>query len=166
MKDSRSDRRKFLRQVGATALASTAVPFSSFASKAKAEQRMLHYDRKITANDTVRVGVIGYGIQGHFDLRTALRVPGVELAGICDLYSGRLVNAQEQFGKDLYTTKNYKDLLDRDDIDAILVCTTDVWHAQITLDALAKGKHVYIEKPMIYKIDEGVFDFGCSQKIS
>lgn len=151
----KNSRRKFLQQIGATSLATMASPFSSFAAQAKAEERILAYERKIQANDKIRVGVIGYGIQGHFDLDTALKVPGVELGGICDLYTGRLENAKEKFGPDLYTTRNYKDLLDKPDIDAVLICTTDVWHARITLDALAKGKHVYCEKPMIYKIREG-----------
>lgn len=155
MKNNKNARRRFLRQIGATTLASAATPFASFAAEAKAEERMLRYDRTFTANDTIRIGVIGYGVQGHFDLNSALKVPGVELAGICDLYTGRVEKANEQFGKDLFTTRNYKDLLDKDDIDAVLICTTDIWHARIALDALAKGKHVYIEKPMIYKIDEG-----------
>lgn len=148
-------RRKFLQQIGASGLIAAAAPFTSLALQANAEERMLHYEKKISGNDTIRIGVIGYGVQGHFDLRTALKVPGVELAGICDLYQGRLVNAKEQFGDQLFCTNNYKTLLDRKDIDAVLICTTDVWHAQITLDALAKGKHVYCEKPMIYKISEG-----------
>ncbi|MFX0557469.1 Gfo/Idh/MocA family protein [Maribacter sp. CXY002] len=148
-------RRRFLQQIGATALASTAFPLSSLAHKEQAEVRLMRYSKKIGSNDTIRIGVIGYGVQGHFDLNTALRVPGVELVGICDLYSGRLANAKEQFGKELFTTKNYKDILDREDIDAVLICTIDIWHARIALDALAKGKHVYLEKPMVYKIDEG-----------
>lgn len=156
MKNSHSNsRRKFLQQIGATSLLAAASPLSTFATKQKAEERMLTYDRKISSNDKIRLGVIGYGVQGHFDLRTALKVPGVEIAGICDLYTGRIENAKEQFGKDLYTTRNYKELLDRKDIDAVLICTTDCWHARITLDALAKGKHVYCEKPMVYKIAEG-----------
>ncbi|WP_306014228.1 MULTISPECIES: Gfo/Idh/MocA family protein [unclassified Allomuricauda] len=156
MKNNDSNkRRKFLRQIGATTLATASTPFISFAAQEKAEERILRYQKGFGSNDTVRIGVIGYGVQGHFDLSTALRVPGVELAGICDLYEGRLIRAQEEFGKDLYVTRNYKDLLDRDDIDAVLICTTDVWHAQMTLDALAKGKHVYLEKPMVHKIDEG-----------
>ncbi len=153
--DSSHSRRKFLQKIGATGIVAASSPFSTLANQEKAEERILHYERKLSANDTIRIGVIGYGVQGHFDLSTALKVPGVELAGICDLYTGRLENAQEQFGKELYVTRNYKDLLDRADIDAILICTTDVWHARITLDALAKGKHVYCEKPMIYKIAEG-----------
>lgn len=154
-KDTYSSRRKFLQQIGATGLAIGAAPLTSLAAKGKAEERILTYERKISANDKVRIGVIGYGVQGHFDLNTALKVPGVELAGICDLYTGRITNAKETHGNDLYTTTNYKELLDRKDIDAILLCTTDVWHARIAMDALAKGKHVYCEKPMVYKISEG-----------
>lgn len=162
--DNLNSRRRFLRQIGATALVSAASPLASFAAQEKAEERILHYERPISANDKIRIGVIGYGVQGHFDLNTALRVPGVELAGICDLYTGRIENAKEQYGKDLYTTRNYKELLDRKDIDAVLVCTTDVWHSRITLDALAKDKHVYIEKPMVYKIKEGLPLIAAAKK--
>lgn len=153
--DNSKARRRFLQQIGAVTLAASTSPLSSLAAREKAEERILHYERKISANDKIRLGVIGYGVQGHFDLDTALKVPGVELAGICDLYTGRLENAKEKFGIELYTTRNYKELLDRKDIDAVIIATTDVWHARITKDALAKGKHVYIEKPMVYKVSEG-----------
>src|SRR5688500_19787496 len=116
-------RRKVLQQIGATTLAMAASPLSSLAEREKAEERILHDERKISPNDKIRVGVIGYGVQGHFDLGTALKVPGVELAGICDLYTGRLENAKEKFGNDLYTTRNYKELLDRKDIDAVIIAT-------------------------------------------
>jgi predicted dehydrogenase len=162
--DNSRSRRKFLQQIGASTLAVAASPLSSLAAREKAEERILHYERKISANDKIRVGVIGYGVQGHFDLGTALKVPGVELAGICDLYTGRLENAREKFGNDLYTTRNYKDLLDRKDIDAVIIATTDCWHSRITLDALARGKHVYVEKPMVYKIDQGYDVIRASRK--
>ena len=154
-KTNSNSRRLFLQQIAATGLLAAASPLSSLAVSATAEERMLTYSRDISANDRIRIGVIGFGVQGHFDLATALKVPGVELAGICDLYQGRLVNAKELYGADLYTTNNYQDLLNRPDIDAVLVCTTDVWHARITVDALSKGKHVYCEKPMVYTIEEG-----------
>jgi predicted dehydrogenase len=162
--DNAASRRKFLQQIGATSLVAATSPFASLANQAKAEQRILQYDRKITANDKVRIGVIGYGVQGHFDLTTALKVPGVELGAICDLYNGRLENAKEQFGKELFVTTNYKDILDRNDIDAIFICTHDVWHARIALDALAKGKHVYCEKPIVYKIAEGYPVMAAAKK--
>lgn len=162
--DNQNSRRKFLQQIGATSLVAASSPFASLANQAKAEERILQYERKITANDKVRIGVIGYGVQGHFDLRTALKVPGVELAAICDLYTGRLENAKEQYGKDIFTTTNYKDILDKKDIDAVLICTHDVWHARIAIDALAKGKHVYCEKPMVYKIAEGYPVMAAAKK--
>jgi hypothetical protein len=153
--ENASSRRKFLQLIGATSIAGVASPLNALATKQKAEERILMYEKKISAGEKIRLGVIGFGVQGHFDLGTALKVPGVELAGICDLYTGRLENAKEMYGKDLFTTRNYKDILDRPDIDAVIIATTDCWHAKITVDALAKGKHVYCEKPMVYKISEG-----------
>ncbi|WP_028526606.1 Gfo/Idh/MocA family protein [Runella limosa] len=164
MKNDNSSRRKFLQQIGATSLVTASSPFASLAAQQKAEERILQYERPFAANDKVRIGVIGYGVQGHFDLNTALKVPGVELAGICDLYPGRLDNAKEQYGKDLFTTRNYKELLAKNDIDAVLICTHDVWHARMSLDALAAGKHVYCEKPMVYKISEGYPVMAAAKK--
>lgn len=163
-KDNANSRRKFLEQIGASTLAMAAWPISSMAAQEKAEERMLTYSKQITANDKVRLGVIGFGVQGHFDLRTALKVPGVELAGICDLYTGRLENAKEMYGSDLYTTRDYRELLEKKDIDAVIIATTDCWHAQITTEALAKGKHVYIEKPMVYKIEQGYKVIDAAKK--
>ena len=163
-KDNAASRRKFLQAVAATSVASAATPLASLAAREKAEERILRYEKPISANDKIRLGVIGYGVQGHMDLDTALKVPGVELAGICDLYTGRLENAKEKFGNDLYTTRNYKDLLDKKDIDAVIIATHDVWHSRITLDALAKGKHVYCEKPMVYKIAEGYPVMAAAKK--
>ncbi|HEY6976273.1 MAG TPA: Gfo/Idh/MocA family oxidoreductase [Chitinophagaceae bacterium] len=154
-KPNKASRRKFLQQIGATSLLAAAAPLSSLSAKEKAEERTLFYERKISPADNIRLGVIGFGIQGHYDLQTALKVPGVELAGICDLYTGRIQNAKELYGNNLFTTRNYKELLDKTDIDALIIATTDCWHARITKDALAKGKAVYCEKPMVYKISEG-----------
>lgn len=150
-----SSRRKFLQQIGATSLLVAASPLSSLAAKEKAEERTLFYEKKISPTDKVRLGVIGFGVQGHFDLATALKVPGVELAGICDLYSGRLENAKELYSADLFTTKRFEDILDKKDIDAVIIATNDYWHAHITKEALQKGKAVYCEKPMVQKISEG-----------
>src|SRR5262245_48133274 len=130
MSDNQTSRRKFLQQVGSVSLAAAAGPLAGLAAKEKAEERILRYEKKISANDKVRVAVIGYGIQGHGDLNTALKVPGVELAGVCDLYTGRLDNAKELHGPDTFTTKNYKEILDRSDVDAIILATSDHWHAR------------------------------------
>ncbi len=159
-----SSRRRFLQQIGATSLIAASAPLSSLAAQAKAEERILHYERPVSPNDTIRLGLIGYGVQGHFDSGTALKVPGVELAGVCDLYTGRIENAKETFGSGVYTTRNYKELLARKDIDAVIIATHDVWHARIAQDALAAGKHVYCEKPMVYKISEGYPVIAAAKK--
>jgi predicted dehydrogenase len=155
-KDSHASRRKFLQQIGSLGLLTAASPLASLAAKEKAEERILRYSKKISSNDKVRLAVIGFGIQGHGDLATALKVPGVELAGVCDLYTGRLQNAKEIYGDQIFTTKNYHEVLDRSDVDAIILATSDHWHARITKEALKKGKAIYCEKPMVHKISEGL----------
>lgn len=112
--------------------------------------------RKYSANDKVRVALIGTGIQGNSDLSTALKIPGVELAAACDLYTGRLERMKEVYGKSLFTTKDYREILNRKDVDAVIIATNDYWHAQIATDALKAGKHVYCEKPMVHKLSEGL----------
>ncbi|PWU02939.1 MAG: oxidoreductase [Bacteroidetes bacterium] len=155
-KNSRDSRRKFLQQIGSTSLLMAAGPLKSLAAIEKAEQRTIYYEKRISPNDNIKLAVIGFGIQGHFDLRTALRVPGVELAAVCDLYTGRLENAKEMYGKDIFTTKNYQEILDKKEIDAVIIATSDHWHARITKEALKKGKAVYCEKPIVHKISEGM----------
>ncbi|MEY4113627.1 MAG: hypothetical protein RLZ76_320 [Bacteroidota bacterium] len=163
-KNSSSSRRNFLQQIGATSLVAAISPLGSLSAQEKAEERIIRYEKKISSGDKIRLGVIGFGVQGHIDLATALKVPGVELAGICDLYTGRLQNVKEMYGNDLFTTRDYRALLDRSDIDAVIIATHDVWHARMTVDALAKGKHVYIEKPMVYKINQGADVIAAEKK--
>jgi predicted dehydrogenase len=155
-KDTQTSRRKFLQQIGSLGLVTAASPLASLAAREKAEERIMRYSRNISSNDKIRLAVIGFGIQGHGDLATALKVPGVELAGVCDLYTGRLQNAKELYGDQIFTTKNYHEVLDRSDVDAIILATSDHWHARITKEALKKGKAIYCEKPMVHKISEGL----------
>jgi predicted dehydrogenase len=163
-KNRSSSRRKFLQQLGNTALLLSAGPVSSLAAEEAVEKRILNYEKKISANDKIRIGVIGMGIMGYNDLSTALKVPGVELAAVCDLYKGRLERAKELYGKDLFTTQDYREMLDRKDIDAVIIATSDHWHAQISIEALNKGKAVYCEKPMVHKLQEGLSVIAAQQR--
>src|SRR5258706_8327313 len=151
-----TSRRKFRKQIGSAGLLAAAAPLAGLAAAEKAEERIIRYTKKISANDKIRLAVIGFGIQGHGDLSTSLKVPGVELAAVCDLYTGRLENAKELYCQNIFTTKNYHEILDRKDVDAIIIATSDHWHARITKEALKKGKALYCEKPMVHKISEGM----------
>lgn len=150
-----STRRRFLKNLGNAGLL---LPIASIANipDYEIEKRILPYERRYSANDTIRIGVIGFGIMGLNNLRTSLRVPGVELAGVCDLYKGRLERARELYGKTLFTTQSFSELLDRKDIDAVIIATSDNWHDLIAIEAMRKGKAVYCEKPLMQHIDQGL----------
>lgn len=154
-KNNDSSRRKFLKKLGGSTLALATAPLAGLAAEEKIEERIIAYQRGFAASDKIRIGVIGMGIMGYNDVNTALKVPGVELVAACDLYTGRLARAKELYGNDLFTTQDYRALLDRNDIDAVIVATSDNWHARIAEEALKKGKAVYCEKPMVHQIREG-----------
>ncbi len=149
----KNTRRNFLQKLGQTSAILAAS--STFSNAEKVEERIIQIESRYGSNDKVRLGVIGFGIIGNIDLECALKVPGVELAGICDLYEGRLVAAKEKYGNELYTTRDFRELIARKDIDAVLVCTSDHWHDHISIAAMNAGKHVYCEKPMVHHIEEG-----------
>lgn len=153
---TQSDRRKFLKQLGGSTLLLTAGSLSSLAAKETYETHTLAYNRRVSANDNIQVATIGLGIMGNVDTDTAIKVPGVKLVAACDLYTGRLARAKEKYGKDIFTTRDYKELLNRKDIDAIIIGTSDHYHARLATEAMNSGKHVYCEKPMVHKINEGM----------
>ncbi len=105
-KNTSSSRRKFLQQLSATTLALTTGSLTTLAKEEEVEKRIIQYERKVSANDKVNIGVIGLGIMGYNDVNAAIKVPGVQLVAACDLYDGRLEHAKELFGNDLYTTKD------------------------------------------------------------
>ncbi len=109
----------------------------------------------VGANDHVQIALIGAGGQGQGDTKVAVQVPGVKLVAVSDCYDGRLEHSKEIWGDDIFTTRNYKEILARKDIDAVIIGTPDHWHKQISVDAMKAGKDVYCEKPMIHSHSDG-----------
>ena len=146
-----SSRRKFIKTLSAASALAT-VPSLGFAAKPFNIIRDL---KKVSPNDKIRIATIGMGIQGNYDTMAALRNPDVELVAVADLYDGRLEHAKTAFNKGIFTTRDFREILARPDVDAVLIVTPDHWHDHITIAALQAGKHVYCEKPMVQHLDEG-----------
>ena len=111
--------------------------------------------RTFGPNDRVRIATIGMGIIGFIDTEAALRVPGVELVAVSDLYEGRRTHAREVHGDRVDAVVDYREVLARQDVDAVLICAPDHWHAAMAIDAMRAGKAVYCEKPMVQAVAEG-----------
>jgi predicted dehydrogenase len=109
----------------------------------------------VAASDRLGIALIGAGGQGNSDVRAALKVPGVQLVGVADIYDGRLQRAKEVYCKDLLTTRDHREILARKDVDAVLIATPDHWHAAIAIEALNAGKDVYCQKPMTQTVEDG-----------
>src|SRR6476661_5879594 len=109
----------------------------------------------VGANDQVGLGFIGVGIRGSGLMDEFSKNPAARYVAVCDLYDGYLQHAREVCKDKVDTTKRYEEILNRKDIDAVVIATPDHWHRKITLDALAAGKHVYCEKPMTWRLEEG-----------
>lgn len=137
------DRREFLA-TAAGAAAAAAVPGPLLLGFGQA-----------SPNDTVRVGVIGFGVQGLNDANAALRVPNVSVVAAASCYDGHLERARELLGDSALRTRDYRRILDDKNVDAVIVSTPDHWHTRVCLDALAAGKDVYCEKPMTHTLEEG-----------
>src|SRR3990167_7736861 len=152
-KNTKQTRKQFIKSLGMGAVAIASAPTII---SAHAQQKTSYMVRKnYAANDMIQIALIGAGGMGSEDTYTALKHEGVKLVAVCDLYTGRLEKAKKEWGADLFTTKDYKEILARKDVDAVIIGTPDHWHKQISVDALRAGKHVYCEKPMVHSLDEG-----------
>jgi predicted dehydrogenase len=142
---NRFNRRDFVRTaVGAgVALGARLVPAATKA-------------RVLGANDRIGVGFIGVGGRGTSLLREAMRLQesggGIQILGVCDVYEKRKKAAAALCKGDGYL--DYRELLNRNDIDAVIIATPDHWHARNAIDAMERGKDVYLEKPMTHTVDE------------
>ncbi len=126
------------------------------------------------ANDRLQLGVIGVGGRGRYLLRWVMETGGqmappapppwapppkppdprlaARVVAVCDVYEKRKREAQTFSGAE--GTLDYRQVLDRKDVDAVIIATPDHWHARMALEAMAKGKDVYLEKPVTHTVEE------------
>ena len=154
-----ASRRDFLRLAAATA----AVTTIARPGMAQSPDDVPGGCGKPSSDKRVGLATIGIGGQGTGDTKAALKVPGVELVAVADCYDGRLVRAKEVFCGTLFTTRDYKQILARKDVDAVIIATPDHWHSAIAIEAMEAGKDVYVEKPMVHKLEQGL-DMIAAQK--
>lgn len=174
MKRENFSRRRFLKQsVGAFA-GSLGLPYiisSSACGKAG----------EVSPSNTITLGCIGVGSRGNSVLSHFLRQEDVRIVAVCDVKQTRLKSTKERIDnhygtKDCRMYRDFRELADRDDIDAVLDATTDHWHVLTALAAVRAGKDVYLEKPMGMSLEEDhtlraechrhstVFQFGTQQR--
>ncbi|HUD12095.1 MAG TPA: Gfo/Idh/MocA family oxidoreductase [Terracidiphilus sp.] len=103
----------------------------------------------------IRFVIVGTGIRGTDLLKAARQVPSCVCVGAADLYTTRHIAAKEAYGADIPVSGDYRTLFDRNDVDAVLIATSDHLHRRVTLDAVAAGKDVYCEKPMSHSVADG-----------
>ena len=153
---NRISRRNFITDSGTTA-GGLAAGFTA--------SSLLNPKTARSANDDIVVALVGCGGMGRANLRDFIRVPSVKIAAVCDVDDNRLQNALsdvEQARKatdspleNIHTTKDFRNILERKDIDSVIVGTPDHWHAYVATAACASGKDVYCEKPVSHNIEEG-----------
>lgn len=139
---NRPRRRDFLETLGLTAGGLLAAGYSATS-------------RGFPVNETVRVGCIGTGGRCRHLMGALKRIDGVRVTAVCDVWDDHLEKGRDLADPRAFATKNYHELLARDDVDAVIIGTPDHWHVPMTVDACAAGKDVYVEKPLTHELSEG-----------
>ncbi len=153
------------REVMNTAVATIAMAglpdWYSSAALAAEQERDSQEPKRFGTNDQINVAVIGPGgkkggfRQGLGDAHSAARKPGVKVIAACDVDRTHAEDAARSFGPDCKTYYDFREVLARPDIDAVVIGVPDHWHAIVSVAAMKAGKDVYCEKPMTLRIDEG-----------
>jgi predicted dehydrogenase len=132
-------RRSFLKTSAAAGAAALSVPAANV----------------LGANETLNIACIGTGGRCRTLMQSLRKIAHVRLAAVCDIYDTHLKLARELADPKALAVKQYKEVLDRKDIHAVLIGAPDHWHVPMTVDACAAGKDVYVEKPLTHNLAEG-----------
>ena len=106
-------------------------------------------------SDQLSVALIGAGGRGRYLAGVFAKDKGVRVGAVCDVYEPNLEKGLSETGNQARAYRNYKQLLESKEIDAVIIATPEHWHHQMMLDALAAGKDIYIEKPFCQTPEQG-----------
>jgi predicted dehydrogenase len=115
-------------------------------------------------NDAINVGMIAVGARAHDLMESIKRIEGTEIVAVCDAYKGRVERAIERTEGRAKEYRNYKEIISDQSIDAVVISTPDHLHKQQIIDASNAGKNIYVEKPMTYRVEEGVEIINAAKK--
>ncbi len=133
-RESRINRRHFVRAAIATAVS---------------------YNRILGANDRIRIGAIGTGGRCQALMSVLKKLESNEIVAVCDVYEPRRLQAQAKYAPEARDYSDYRAVIERKDIDAIVIGTPDHWHVPMVLDVVRSGKDAYCEKPVTHSLEEG-----------
>jgi predicted dehydrogenase len=140
------NRREFIgKTAGAIAAASTLSSVGALSAFGES--------RPVPASDQINLGIIGPGSRGQTDMRAFLRVPGVRIAAMCDIYEPRFDQARKITNEQTPAFKDYRQLLDFKGLDAVIVATPPTLHEEHVKAVVGSGRHVYAEKDMALTVD-------------
>lgn len=134
-------RRRFLK---GSALAGASAVFAGLAPA-----------RVLGANDKIRVGVLGSGNRAQYLMKLFKQFPSTEIVAVADVYEPHRAKALKLASPDAKAHVEYREVLDRQDVDAVIIGSPDHWHKAMLIDAVRAGKDVYLEKPIMHSIEEG-----------
>ncbi len=147
MNFSDMSRRNFIKATSAAAAA--------FSVGLAATREQLYADTIGESKDLLKVGMIGPGTQGRNLMSHAVKVPGLKFTAVCDVFEPNLQKGVGIAGEGVATFSNYEEMLDKADIDAVIIATPLSFHSRMAIDAMDAGNHVFCEKMMSYSIEQG-----------
>ncbi len=150
-------RRSFLRKTATAGVAAAGFPYIIPSSA-------LGADGAVAPSNRIVMASIGVGGQGSHDCRALMSVPDVQMVAVCDVDAGHLarakkmvddLNEQRKRGGPCDAYNDFREVIARDDIDAVMIAPPDHWHAVMSVAAAKAGKDIYCEKPLANSIPEG-----------
>ncbi len=118
----------------------------------------------IPPSDRVTVGMVACGARAHQLIETVKQIEGVEIVALYDAYSGRARRAQGRTAGKATIHKDYREIFARPDVDVVVISSPDHWHKRQAVEAAEAGKHMYIEKPLTYTVEEGLDIIRAAEK--